>query len=167
MLIKFNALAALAAEKQSMAQQADDYFRSALMLASQGRFVGMIRNIGGQIKGLIERISDSDIHPEYIRQLRQVFGLENTGDALTSSSVEPVSEGNENSVQQTTWQPLSNRELDILNLFGKRLSNQEIADELTISVNTVKRHAINIYNKLEVHNRREAVEKAAEMQLNL
>jgi len=55
---------------------------------------------------------------------------------------------------------LSNRELDIINLLAQRLSNQEIADKLFISTSTVKRHTINIYQKLGVNKRREAVEKA-------
>jgi LuxR family maltose regulon positive regulatory protein len=57
---------------------------------------------------------------------------------------------------------LSNRELDIINLLAQRLSNQEIADELFISKSTVKRHIVNIYKKLEVNKRQEAVEKAIE-----
>jgi LuxR family maltose regulon positive regulatory protein len=57
---------------------------------------------------------------------------------------------------------LSNRELDIINLLAQRLSNQEIADELFISKSTVKRHIMNIYKKLEVNKRQEAVEKAIE-----
>jgi LuxR family maltose regulon positive regulatory protein len=53
-----------------------------------------------------------------------------------------------------------NRELDIINLLAQRLSNKEIADKLFISVTTVKRHTINIYQKLGVNRRQEAVEKA-------
>lgn len=60
---------------------------------------------------------------------------------------------------------LSNRELDIVNLLAQRLSNQEIADKLFISVSTVKRHTINIYQKLDVNKRREAVKKAVELGL--
>jgi len=60
---------------------------------------------------------------------------------------------------------LSNRELDIINLLGQRLSNKEIADKLYISISTVKRHTINIYHKLEVNKRHEAVEKAVGLKL--
>ena len=56
--------------------------------------------------------------------------------------------------------PLTNRELDILDLLAQRLSNKEIADRLFISTTTVKGHLQNIYNKLNVNKRREAVEKA-------
>jgi len=55
---------------------------------------------------------------------------------------------------------LTNRELDVLGLLAQRLSNEEIGDKLCISITTVKGHLQNIYGKLEVHKRREAVEKA-------
>ena len=56
--------------------------------------------------------------------------------------------------------PLTNRELDILELLAQRLSNKEIAERLFISTTTVKGHLQNIYGKLEVSKRREAIDKA-------
>jgi len=55
---------------------------------------------------------------------------------------------------------LSNREIDVLELLTQRLSNKEIADRLNVSAETIKKHTRNLYLKLEVHGRREAVAKA-------
>ncbi len=58
---------------------------------------------------------------------------------------------------------LTNREIEILPLLEQRLRNKEIAEKLFISPETVKRHTINIYGKLDVHSRREAVDRANAM----
>jgi len=55
---------------------------------------------------------------------------------------------------------LTNRELDVLELLARRLNNKEISERLFISTTTVKGHLQNIYGKLEVSKRREAIEKA-------
>jgi DNA-binding NarL/FixJ family response regulator len=54
---------------------------------------------------------------------------------------------------------LTPRESEVLALLAQRLSNSEIANRLFISPKTVRRHTENIYNKLSVHDRREAVAK--------
>lgn len=56
--------------------------------------------------------------------------------------------------------PLSERELEVLQHVGRGLSNQEIADKLFLSAGTVKRHMSNIYQKLDVHSRTQALERA-------
>jgi LuxR family maltose regulon positive regulatory protein len=57
-------------------------------------------------------------------------------------------------------EPLTNRELEVLDLLAQRLSNKEIADKLFIPPTTVKGHLQNIYGKLNLSKRREAIEKA-------
>ena len=66
----------------------------------------------------------------------------------------------ESTHSQPLVEPLTNRELDVLDLLVQRLSNKEIADKLFISPTTVKGHLQNIYGKLDVSKRREAIEKA-------
>jgi LuxR family transcriptional regulator, maltose regulon positive regulatory protein len=56
--------------------------------------------------------------------------------------------------------PLTNREFEIMELLGKRLTNKEIATELHISVGTVQQHLNRIYSKLDVKGRRQAASKA-------
>lgn len=60
---------------------------------------------------------------------------------------------------------ISKREYEVLELMAKGLSNQEIADKLFVSLNTVKTHASNLFLKLEVSRRTQAVQKAKELQL--
>ncbi|MCR9131502.1 MAG: response regulator transcription factor [bacterium] len=60
---------------------------------------------------------------------------------------------------------ISDRELEVLEQVAKGLSNQQIADTLFVSVNTVKTHLKNLYEKLEVKRRTQAVEKARELKL--
>ena len=62
-------------------------------------------------------------------------------------------------------QELSSRELDVLRLLRSQLSGPEIARELMVSLNTMRTHTKNIYMKLGVNNRREAVQRAAELGL--
>jgi LuxR family maltose regulon positive regulatory protein len=61
--------------------------------------------------------------------------------------------------------PLSPRELEVLHLLPSGLTAEELADELIISVNTVRSHLKNIYAKLGVHSRHEAVARATELDL--
>ncbi|MCP3963802.1 MAG: AAA family ATPase [bacterium] len=60
---------------------------------------------------------------------------------------------------------LSPRELEILELLAERFTNKEVGARLRISSSTVKRHTANIYLKLQVHDRRQAVTRAREMRL--
>jgi LuxR family maltose regulon positive regulatory protein len=61
--------------------------------------------------------------------------------------------------------PLSDRELDVLRLLRSDLSGPDIARELHVSLNTLRTHTKNIYAKLGVNNRREAVRRADELRL--
>jgi DNA-binding NarL/FixJ family response regulator len=60
---------------------------------------------------------------------------------------------------------LSRREAEILVLMHDGLSNQQIADKLFISENTIKKHISNIFVKLQVERRTEAVKKALELSI--
>ena len=60
---------------------------------------------------------------------------------------------------------ISEREFEVLQLMAKGLSNQEIADQLYISIHTVKTHASNLYQKLDVKRRTQALQKAQELQI--
>ena len=67
--------------------------------------------------------------------------------------------------RQMLPQPLTAREIDVLKLIDRGCSNQDIAAQLYISLATVKRHISNIYNKLDVESRTQAVAVAKELKL--
>jgi LuxR family maltose regulon positive regulatory protein len=69
------------------------------------------------------------------------------------------------SPKQSLIEPLSERELDVLRLICEGKSNQEIADELFIALDTVKRHANNLYGKLSVKRRAQAIIEARRLGL--
>ena len=67
--------------------------------------------------------------------------------------------------QEIAKRGISIRELDVLNLMAAGLSNEEIASKLFISLNTVKTHSSNIFLKLDVKRRTQAVEKAKRLNI--
>lgn len=68
-------------------------------------------------------------------------------------------------INQPLLDPLSQRELEVLSYIAAGLQNREIADKLVVSLNTVKTHINNIYSKLGVTNRVQAVTRAREMEM--
>lgn len=62
-------------------------------------------------------------------------------------------------------EPLSLRELEVLRLIHGGLSNKEIAAELNVSLNTVKKHTTHIYGKLGVNGRTQAIARGRELNL--
>lgn len=84
------------------------------------------------------------------------------GYQLTHKSPLEVTGNNQSAL---TYLGISEREQGVLQLLVAGHSNQEIADELCISTNTVKSHLKSLYQKLEVKRRGQAVEKARKLQL--
>jgi LuxR family maltose regulon positive regulatory protein len=61
--------------------------------------------------------------------------------------------------------PLTDRELEVLQLLGEGLSNKDIAARLIVAPSTVKQHLKNLYGKLDVHSRTQAVARGRELSL--
>jgi ATP/maltotriose-dependent transcriptional regulator MalT len=60
-------------------------------------------------------------------------------------------------------EPLSKRELEVLHLIGEGCSNQEIAERLVLSIHTVKKHINNVFIKLGVNSRTQAVARGRDL----
>jgi len=71
----------------------------------------------------------------------------------------------ERSAQALEDTGLSNRELEVLELMAKGLSNQEMAEQLFVSLNTIKTHNSKILSKMDVKRRTQAIEKAKRLRL--
>ena len=81
--------------------------------------------------------------------------------------IEQQIEGSRRSYSEpgSPFHPLSEREMEVLALIAEGKSNQEISAELYLALNTVKRHVYNIFAKLEVKKRTQAVSKARQLGL--
>jgi LuxR family maltose regulon positive regulatory protein len=88
---------------------------------------------------------------EYIDQLLAAFDIQKE-ELLETRAVLLI--------RQPFTEALSEREIEVLGLMATGTSNSEIAQELVITVNTVKKHISNIFSKLGVRNRLHAVEQA-------
>ena len=77
----------------------------------------------------------------------------------------PASSGFVLNKDEVNRRRLSNRELEVLQLIADGLSNQQIAGRLFVSLNTVKTHTSNLFLKLEVERRTQAIEKAKRLSL--
>ena len=129
-----------------------------ITLAEPGGFIRLFVDFGPKMAALLSRLSNQKIALSYVGQLLAAFKDEEIGRvqaAPDSLTVDPLS-----LINRSLDEPLTKREFEILSLLEQRLRNKEIADKLFISPETVKRHNINIYGKLNVNSRIEAVDRA-------
>lgn len=94
--------------------------------------------------------------------LTQKFQKKTTPDLEQTQQVSPAFNSNEKSILAFN---ISQRELEVLQLMADGLSNQQIADALFISLNTVKTHTSNVFSKLDVQRRTQAIQKAKALEL--
>ena len=83
-----------------------------------------------------------------------------TVETVVASALAPVQQPNQAAIADLG---ISTRELEVLELMAKGCSNQEIADQLFISLPTVKSHSSSLFAKLDVCRRTQAVHKAKEL----
>jgi LuxR family maltose regulon positive regulatory protein len=127
-------------------------------LAEPGGFIRLFVDLGPKMADLLSRLAKKNIAVKYVGKLLTAIRNEEAGPVRTASDDQPVAPLATSHLLPN--ESLTNRELDILALLGQRKSNKEIAEKLFISPETVKRHTINIYQKLGVNSRQKAVTKA-------
>jgi LuxR family maltose regulon positive regulatory protein len=113
---------------------------------------------------LLKGLHRQRIARNYIEKILAAFGQEGEQRVEPQAADQPIASANhplrKPTPPQPLIEPLTNRELDVLELLAQRLSTNEIAEKLFVSTTTVNTHLRNIYGKLNVNKRREAVERA-------
>jgi len=147
---------ALAYQAQGQEDDAQEALERSVTLAQSGGFVRTFVDLGSPMAGLLYQLAERGTMPErinqYIRRVLAAFPMADgknakVRDVQVKARVELI-------------EPLTERESEILLSLSRGLRNKEIARELSISPLTVKRHTVNLYGKLDVHSRKEAVARA-------
>jgi LuxR family maltose regulon positive regulatory protein len=157
-VIEIMVLQAMAYSAQGDLGTALKPLKQALTLAEPEGYIRMFLDEGSSMLQLLREASAREIMPIYTDNLLSAFEEEQLMSAGKSSlSTAPAS--------QPLIEPISQRELEVLQLLKTELSGPEIARELMIALSTVRTHTKSIYNKLNVNNRRAAVKRAEELRL--
>jgi LuxR family transcriptional regulator, maltose regulon positive regulatory protein len=142
------ALQALGHERQGERPQALIALEHALRLAQPEGYVRLFADLGLPLARLLQAARARAVLPDYVARLLAAFSHDLPSPAL-----------------ETLPEPLTAREQEILEMLAAGLTNRQIADQLVISPQTVKKHTGNIYGKLGVNNRTGAVARAREVGL--
>lgn len=143
-------LQALAHATDGHVQQATQLLAEALAEAEPGGFIRLFVDEGEPMRRLLTQMQpEAGRLRSYIGRLVTAFG--------TSVILPPSSSILPPLYEPPVYEPLSQRELEILRLIAQGLSNQEIGDRLCLSLSTIKGHNRRIFDKLQVQRRTEAV----------
>ncbi len=154
-VIEANILKAQVLEALGERQSSIESMIQAVGLAEPEGFVRVFLNSGKSTADLLFRVRQLKIPTNVMRySWRLLEAFNETG--LIHSLPKTI---------DILVEPLSARELEVLRLIADGLSNPEIATRLYLSVNTLRAHATHIFQKLDVHNRMQAVTRAKELGL--
>ena len=147
-LIHISSMQACALQAKGEMDHALIPLERALQLAEPGGYIRTFVDQGDSMEVLLRRGHSSataarSVAPDYVAAILAAF----------RGASERAATGDE------LLEPLSDREMEVLRLIAAQMSNQEIADALVISVNTVKTHIRRLYGKLNVSSRLAAVER--------
>jgi LuxR family maltose regulon positive regulatory protein len=123
----------------------------ALALGQLGGFIRLFVDEGPPMARLLSEAAARGIAPQYTQRVLAAFP------PVGASQLPP---GRADVPHAALVETLSEREIEVLQHIAEGLSNQEIASRLYLSLHTVKVHSRNIYGKLGVHNRTQAVARA-------
>jgi len=135
----------------------------ALALAAPEGFIRVFIDEGGPMAKMLRDAHACGIAPSYVERLLAAFAKDEGGrmkDEGTATPLHPSS-----FIPHPLVEPLTGRELEVLRLIADGASNHAIAQQLVITVGTVKRHINNLFGKLGVQSRTQAIRTAKAMGL--
>ena len=154
-LIEVSILQALAASMQEELDRALESLACALELGEPEGYVRSFIDEGAPMLALLREARARGIATAYVIGLLDAFAQEASAKKVAAPLQEPSSD----------IEVLSERELEVLALIADGASNREIAEELVVSVGTVKKHLNNIFLKLDAHSRTQVIAVARSHQL--
>ena len=156
-------LQAVALHAHGETEQAAQLLGDALALAELGGFIRTFLDEGPPMERLLRETAERGIAPTYVNRLLSTFAAQDQPKSLD----QPLTQGVGSQVPTTPplTEPLTDRELEVLQLMSDGLTYNEIAAQIMVSLNTVRTHFKNIYSKLYVHKRSQAIAKARELNI--
>jgi LuxR family maltose regulon positive regulatory protein len=157
-LIETLALQALLSSTEGDEAAALTALKQAITLAEPGGFIRLFVDFSPSMARLLEQVRHQGVAPAYISRILAAF---ETRDDPQAAEGGPAS----GAQHEPLVDPLTPRELEVLALLARHLTNRQIAEELVVSPGTVKTHTLRIYRKLGVRGRQQAVARAQELDI--
>ena len=154
LIIDVEILRAIALQAQNKGEDALAAISNAMKLAEPEGFMRVFLDHGETLTGLLKNMRPSFNDPKLSAYSERLLNA-------CSPQPDPGKPIQKAQMKQPI-ESLSDRELEVLHLLPSSLSSTEMANELSISVNTLRSHLKNIYSKLEAHSRYEAIARAKE-----
>jgi len=151
------ALSALAESNAGNNSEARDLLINSLKIAARGNMIRLYLDLGSQMEELLKRVAPVEKIALFANDLLAAFAESNAGQLMTFHLAKDQPELDKQVLELPLYERLSFREAEVMRLMADTISLQDIADRLFITYSTAKRHTVNIYSKLGVHNRWEAV----------
>jgi LuxR family maltose regulon positive regulatory protein len=151
------ALSAMAESNAGNNSEARDLLIESLKIAVRGNMIRLYLDLGSQMEELLKRVAPVEKIALFANDLLAAFAESNAGQLMTYHLAKDQPELDKHDLELPLYERLSFREAEVMRLMAETISLQDIADRLFITYSTAKRHTVNIYSKLGVHNRWEAV----------
>jgi LuxR family transcriptional regulator, maltose regulon positive regulatory protein len=155
-MIEIGVLRVLALERLRRGDEALAVLTQVVNLAAPGGWIRPFVELGRPMVDLLKQLTGKEVAHDYLRRVISACEVQEAGIALRVTDDRTAN-------LRIILQALSRRELDVLSLLSEGRSNKEIAEKLFLSAETVKKHVYNIYQKLQVRNRVEAMTRAKEL----